>query len=892
MGRGGPEWPASADHRRRVLSVAQNESVRAETVIATHANTDFDAFASQLAARRLYPGSAVALPGALNRNVRELVRLHADELDVVEASRLDRATIRRLVVVETTQASRLGELEQVALDPSVEKVVFDHHAGELPEWVSPEEAVISRDGALTTTLVGILAEREVEPTPIEATVFALGIHEDTGSLTYLTATQRDADALAWCMRHGARQDQILEYLHAPLSTTERELLHALEGTVEPVDADGEELLVAAIAWPEYVDGVSNLAHKLVDVTNARALVVLVEMEARTVLVARSRSERIDAAALAAALGGSGHGGAASAISKTALAEARARVLAALPGALREPRRARDVMSGPVRSVAPDQTAAAAMALCQRHAQSGVFVVEEGRLVGAVRREDLDKAIGHGLGNAPVKAVMSGRVTTAGVETTLAELQQLVTVAEDGRVAVVHDGEVVGVVSRRDLLRALGAPPGEEGVAAASLAADLRALERLRPVYDAVAALGDRAEGVYVVGGTVRDILLGEASFDVDIAVEGDAIAFAHQLARVLHGRVTPHDKFGTAVVQFGDRERIDVVTTRTEFYDAPAALPTVERAGLREDLFRRDFTINAMAASLKPEDFGRLVDPFGGRRDVEERTLRVLHNLSFIDDPTRIFRAIRYEARHGFRLDEHSARLARSCVEMGLVGDLSSARLRDELVQLLEEPAAPRALVRLGELGADRAVHPHLHADGAAARLFASALALRDELGLDVPAWRLGLEAMAREMEPDEALAWLARLKVRRRDAERIAGAVAVAPRLVERLRVEQPAPAEVVAIADPFAPDAPLLALALDDLPALRAYFTRLRSVELEIDGSDLRALGAAESPLIGEVLGELRRRKLNGELAGYEAELDAARMLLAAAASDARQTGRVASD
>ena len=854
-------------------------AMRAETVIATHGNTDFDALASQLAARRLYAGAVVALPASLNRNVRELVRLHADELDVVEASRLEPEAIRRLVVVETVQSSRLGELEPVALDPDVEVVVFDHHGDELPDWVDPEAAVVSRDGALTTTMVGILAERELMPTPLEASVFALGIHEDTGSLTYLSATQRDADALAWCMRHGASQDLVQEFLHAPLSAAERGLLHALEEAVEAVDAGGEELLLAAAAWPEYVDGISTLAHKLVDLTDCRALVALVEMEGRVVAVARSRSERIDAGALAAALGGGGHAGAASAVSRLPLAEARAAVLAAVPDALREPRRARDVMSAPVRSVSPDDAVAEAMAICQRHGQSGIFVVDaERRPVGVVRREDLDKAIGHDLAHAPVKAVMSGRVTTAAEETPLAELQRLVTLADDGRVAVVRGGRVVGVVSRRDLLRALEGRSGEPPRPAVSLAGELRGLDDLAPVFAAVAALGDRAEGVYLVGGTVRDILLGERGFDVDIAVEGDAIAFARDLARALGGRVTPHEKFGTAVVSYGDGGRVDVVTTRTEFYDAPASLPSVERAGLREDLFRRDFTINAMAVSLAGGDFGRLVDPFGGRDDLAAGVLRVLHNLSFIDDPTRIFRAVRYEARYGFRLDEHSARLARGCVEMGLVGDLSSARLRDELVALLEEREAPHALVRLGELGADRAVHPRLRADEPAELLLGRALALRDELGLDLPAWRVGTAVLARELSPDEALSWLQRLKVRRRDAERIAGAVAVAPRIVERLRAGGLAPAEVVALAEPYAPDAPLLALAhAPGLAPLREYFARLRGVRLEVTGADLAELGLGESPRVGEVLAELRRRKLNGELDGRESELAAARELLA---------------
>src|SRR5206468_3576486 len=215
-------------------------------------------------------------------------------------------------------------------------------------------------------------------------------------------------------------------------------------------------------------------------------------------------------------------------------------------------------------------------------------------------------------------------------------------------------------------------------------------------------------------------------------------------------------------------------------------------------LFRRDFTINAMAVSLKGADLGRLVDPFGGRRDLEAKTIRVLHNLSFIDDPTRIFRAVRYENRYGFRMDDHTQRLARGCIEMGLVGDLSSARLRDELEALLEEGEIDHSILRLAELGADRAIHPHLTAD------------------------------------------------------------------------------AEAVALADPYAPDAPLFALALVDLEPLHEYFERLQDVRLEVSGADLAELGLEESPRVGEILGELRRRKLNGELDGRDSELAAARELI----------------
>ena len=869
--------PICAESVPAARAQRHNESVRSQSVIVTHGNTDFDAFAAAVAAQRLYPDAVVCLTGSLNRNVREFYRLHVDELPIVEAGRLELEAVRRLIVVETVQAGRLGDLERIALDPEIEKVVFDHHGDELPDWVNPETAVLSQDGALTTTLVGILAERELAVSPLEATVFALGIHEDTGSLTYPSATQRDADALAWCLRHGARQELLSRYLHMPLAGEERDLLNAVLERLEPVDAGGVESLVAAIAWPTYVDGISNLAHKIVDLTDCRALGLLVEMDNRVLCVVRSRTAELDAAAAAAALGGGGHAQAASAISRLPLEEARKVLLEGLRAAARPAPRAREVMSTPVRSVGPDETVAHAMVACQRHRQSGILVVEDGRLVGSVSREDLDKAVGHGLSHAPVRGIMSGRVPTCGEDTPVTELQELLIGSGEGRLAVLRDGRVVGVVTRTDVLRALGAPEEAPSPAAADTIADaLESLPHLTRVFEAVAAAAEHAEGVYLVGGTVRDILLDEPSFDVDIAVEGDGVALAHAVAEALEGRVRPHEKFGTAVVIYGDGERVDIVTARTEFYDAPGALPSVEHATIREDLFRRDFTINAMAASLKGDDFGRLVDPFGGRRDLEEGRIRVLHNLSFIDDPTRIFRAIRYENRYGFRMDEHTAALAHGCVEMGLVGDLSSSRLRDELVALLEEGEVDHSIRRLAELGADRAVHPHLAADEETIELLRRLRALNAEFGLAVPAWRLGLAALARKLPPDEVYGWLDRLKVRRKDAERIAAAVTVGPRIVERLRSGSLETAELVGVAEPYAPDAPLYALALSGDERLREYFRSLHAIRLEITGSDLAELGLGESPRVGEILAELRRRKLNGQLEGRDSELAAARELI----------------
>jgi tRNA nucleotidyltransferase (CCA-adding enzyme) len=850
-------------------------------VIVTHANTDFDAFAAMLAARRLYPGAVVALSGSLNRNVRDFYRLHAEELDVVEQGRLDLDAIERLIVVETSHPARLGDFERVARDPGVEVVVFDHHGGEELEWVRTENVVRSDDGALTTTMVSILAEREVEVSPLEATVFALGIHEDTGSLSYAGVSLRDAEALAWCLRHGASQTMVAQYLHAPLSESERGLLDALLAAAETHRIDGFDVLVSAVSWPEYVEGISNLAHKLVDVTDCRGLVVLVEMGGRVFCVVRARVAELDAAAVAAALGGGGHSQAASAIHRGSLAEARTAALEALPAAVRRRLTAGDIMSRPARFVSADDTVAHAMVLCQRHRQSAMQVGEPRSLAGIVTREDLDKAIAHGLSHAPVKSVMSSDVVTCAEETPLPEVMRLVAASDAGRVPVVRAGEVVGVVTRSDLLAALEEPLGaEEEPGGPDLGERLLALESLQAVFEAVQAVSEPFDGVYLVGGAVRDVLMGEPNFDVDIAVEGDGISFGRALAQALGGRVVPHEKFGTAIVLHGDGGRVDVATARTEFYDYPGALPAVEQASIRQDLYRRDFTINAMAVSLKGADFGRLVDYFGGLRDLSQGVVRVLHNLSFIDDPTRIFRAIRYETRYGFRMDAHTLGLARACVEMDLVGELSSSRVRDELQALLSEERVGDSVRRLAELGIDRAIHPHLAADEEAVRVIEEVDRVREVHAPEAPAWRLRLAVLARRLSSTEVLDWAEGLKLRRRDAERIADAVTVAPRLRE-LAATTRQPADLWAKVAPHDPDGALLALAGSKGRArkrLERYFEELRDVRLEISGGDLADLGLGESPQVGAVLQELRRRKLNGELDGRAAELEAAKELLSA--------------
>ena len=343
----------------------------------------------------------------------------------------------------------------------------------------------------------------------------------------------------------------------------------------------------------------------------------------------------------------------------------------------------------------------------------------------------------------------------------------------------------------------------------------------------------------------------------------------------------PHEKFGTAVVVADDgaeRLRVDVASTRAESYEYPGALPKVEHAGIRSDLARRDFTINAMAVSLKPETFGDLFDYFGGREDLEAGRIVVLHNLSFIEDPTRILRAIRYESRYGLRMDEHTLNLARACCAMDLVGDLSSARLRDELVSLLDEEKVDFALRRAEELGVWPAIHGRLRVDAAHAPAGAPRRrAARGARGssAETPRWRLRLVWLLRDLDPEEIAAWAVRMRVRAQDASVLERALVVGRRLA-RPRRAAPSEAELYDLAAGEPLEAVLAAMTLDEsgiaADRLAHFLDVTRHVRLDIGGADLLALGFSSGPRMGEVLRSVLHLKLNGVVGGRDEELTAA--------------------
>jgi tRNA nucleotidyltransferase (CCA-adding enzyme) len=398
-------------------------------------------------------------------------------------------------------------------------------------------------------------------------------------------------------------------------------------------------------------------------------------------------------------------------------------------------------------------------------------------------------------------------------------------------------------------------------------ADLRERVRRLPGMERLLRALDGLPPTYLVGGWVRDLLRGEQpERGPDLTVEGDAPLVARALADRLRGEVREFERFRTAIVRIGDVE-VDLVTSRKETYEEPGALPRVEAASLREDLARRDFAVNAMAIALKGDDLGHLYDPHGGLSDLDASVLRVLHDRSFIDDPTRLLRGVRFEARLGFRFDPDTEVVAREAIASEALGTVSADRTGRELVKMLEETEAPAAVRRLKELEIHTALHPALDPDP---EQVASAALGAVTLGANRVTSELAAMVVG---NPQELDLWVAALPLEARDRDAVARAARVAPRLCTALREREHTPSELRALLGSEPPEALALALALGapSEPVLR-WITSLSAVGLEIGGDDLLEAGVPEGPAIGRALEETLRRKLDGLVDGRDEELETA--------------------
>jgi len=392
--------------------------------------------------------------------------------------------------------------------------------------------------------------------------------------------------------------------------------------------------------------------------------------------------------------------------------------------------------------------------------------------------------------------------------------------------------------------------------------------------------------IYLVGGFVRDLLLQAKNLDLDIVVEGSGLNFSEDLARALGAKLIQHKRFGTATVILGGQMKIDITTARNEFYQLPAALPVVSSGTLKEDLFRRDFTINAMAIDISSDNFGRLIDFFGGKEDLENRKICIMHNLSFIDDPTRILRAIRFEQRYDFRLESMTEILLREAVAKKMLEKVQPHRTRDDLILVLKERKPIKEIKRIQELASFAFIHPKLSVTKEHYGLLRT---LEKEINWfkarfpqrrPLDSWILYFMGLINGLSASDAASICRRFAFKRGEEKRILSVKKIKRQLISQLTSKKSRPSVIFDHLEPLSYEAIILLKAKFRNPVLqkniRDFFRVYNGMCIQISGGDLHNLGVKPGPAYQKLFQKVLQAKLNGEVDTEEEELRLIRKII----------------
>jgi len=868
---------------------------RPEIVVTSHPNADLDALGSMVAARHLWPGAeAVLSQGAEPAANRLLEWLGAEAPPIREAGDIDPEAIHTLVVVDTADLARLGPFAAVARRSGVRLCIYDHHGADEGELPAGAEVVAGTAGSNTAVMVGDLMAREAAVTPAEATVMAAGIYEDTGLFTFAGVSAEDFEAARWLQQQGADLALVGRLLRQDLTPAQVHLLDRLLANADPVPGLRHPVVLAAVDDPGEVQDAANVVQRVMDSLETAAFLALIQQGDRVFVIGRARRGGPDIGRVAQELGGGGHAHAASAsLPRVPLAEVRERVVEALHREDGRRQRVGELAVRHIHHLPAELTVAEAADRIRRFPLTRMPVLTAaGEPRGWVDQGLLGRAIAHGLGDQPLTDY-AAPLPTVGPEAPIAEAEEWILDRDYPLVGMVEGERLTGLLTRSDLIRNWREVSGglPESFQARADSGSRRNLgNRLREslpgeTEQALEALGQLAAetgvGAFLVGGLVRDLILRRPNTDVDVVVEGDAVALARAYAARHGWHVHSHERFGTAVLIGPRQERIDLASSRIEHYPYPAALPEVEAGSVKADLFRRDFTINALAVELDGPRFGRLLDLFGGLQDLRNRVIRVLHSLSFVEDPTRILRAVRFEAELDFSLDAQSQRLIRNAVELELPARLSGHRLFRELRYLLETPSAAAGADRLRELGMLPFVHPQLAGKGGEAAV------ARVETGEEVLTWYRLLyreEAPARwkvflllllwACSPEALKKALLDFELRARDADHLVADQRHGEQLVRSLRAGDAAEddAALFEALETLSLEGGLALMAVHDEDRVRQrishYLQHLRGMAPALTGAEIMALGVEQGPAVGRWLRELTHARIRGDVASAEEE------------------------
>ncbi|MCD6223635.1 MAG: CBS domain-containing protein, partial [Deltaproteobacteria bacterium] len=556
-------------------------------VITCHKSPDFDAIASSIAAKKLYPDALLVLPPLppytmKNFLIQTSIYLYSPKLP----KELNLNDIDTLIIVDTHSKERIETFEKIA--GKIKTICYDHHAeGDITNCTFYTDKV----GATTTIMINELRKKNIDITPDEATLFLTGIYEDTGNLTYSSTTVKDFQACAWLLQKGGDLTLVSQILEKEMTAPQVNILNELIKNKNIHEIGNLKMGVTFASFDYYIHEAAISVEKMIKIENLDAIIAAIRMENRIYVIGRSEKKEIDISKFAKLFGGGGHSYAASATVKNiTLTEVIEKIFNKLNEITLDAFTAEKIMTYPPRSIEYDQTVEEANEIMTRFSINVLPVFKSDKLIGIITRQTIQRALHHHLQHRTIEEFMTTDFKTVSFNTSFEKIRRIIIDEKQKLLPVLKRGEFIGVITRTNILHLLN----KEKIRKHTLKIEninYKMKKGLPPnIYNLLKRIGSLAQqlkfNAYAVGGFVRDLILNRENLDIDIVIEENGITFAKEFAKLVKGKTATHEKFNTATVILPNKFKFDVATARQEYYEIPGSLPSIELSSIKQDLYR------------------------------------------------------------------------------------------------------------------------------------------------------------------------------------------------------------------------------------------------------------------------------------------------------------------
>jgi len=672
-------------------------------IIVGHTHMDFDCLASMVAAKLLYPEFEIILPNNIERMVKRYLDNEGIPVEYTYSTEL-KENIDKLIMVDNDDLERTGIDKKLIKDADVLKI-FDHHDNPDESWIEKDTEVIHKPyGANITLLLEIIFDKQIEFDSSFIKIFLLGIYEDTGFLTYISITKNDVDIFNRLFQLLEEPDLsfINKYLLTDFNKEQLSIMDDLADSAEIIETNGNTIAYCMTERDEFVDNLAIVVQRLMIILSVDIIFTIVRLDKNIYFWSRSNVKDVHVKKIAEDLGGGGHPSAGYALIKDkTFVEIREKVYGLIDKYFITGKRAEDIMTGEIIYTTEDSIVKDVKEKMVAHNHNRLPVVDyENKLIGVISKKEIDKLVNHDLKDTPIYNYINFSIPTVKPGRSINHIKQIFLKEKFPMIIVINDGgTVIGVITLEDVLE--NEFPEEQYKSGKKNYKKKLEYNLPKDLYNIIVKLGEIADYLnykaYIVGGMVRDLLLERENYDLDIVIEGDGLKYAKKVKEIFDVEIDLHKKFKTAVLFFDDY-KVDIATARSETYKSPGALPDVISSSLKYDLYRRDFTINAMAISISEDDFGDLIDFFNSYNDLKNELIKIMHNISFIEDPTRILRAVRFAARFDFEFDRQTKKLIEDAIDLNMLDKISGRRIKDEIKLIFKEDYPEKCFLLMDEM--------------------------------------------------------------------------------------------------------------------------------------------------------------------------------------------------